>query len=56
MREIAARIREIGLGRILYASDAPPPEAWHAFRTTLPLTEAEFRTLANNVAPYMQEP
>ena len=53
MPEIVARIRQIGIGRILYGSDAPPAEAWKAFREKLPLTEAEFRTIASNVAPYL---
>ena len=55
MPAIAAGIRKIGLKRILYASDAPPAEAWKAFREKLPLTENEFRVIANNVAPYMHE-
>lgn len=54
MPEIVARIRQIGLKRILYASDAPPGEAWEAFRKKLPLTDAEFREIANNVAPYLK--
>jgi uncharacterized protein len=56
--QIVARIRQIGLERILYGSDAPfpghgPREYWASFRT-LPLTEAELRTIATNVAPYMR--
>jgi predicted TIM-barrel fold metal-dependent hydrolase len=53
------RIRQVGVDHILYGSDAAtsgnmkPAEAWQAFRT-LPLTEAEFATIANNVAPYMR--
>lgn len=54
MPEIVALIRKIGLGRILYASDAPPAEAWEAFREKLTLTEKEVREIANNVAPYMR--
>ena len=56
---IARRIREIGVERILYGSDgagggnAEPKGAWAAFRE-LPLTEAEFQTIAANVAPYMR--
>ena len=47
------------LGRILFGSDAPtdesfaPKAAWAAFRA-LPLTEAEFQTIAGNVPPYMR--
>ena len=56
---IALRLRQIGFDRILFGSDTPtginlmPREAWAAFRQ-LPLTDAEFRTIANNVAPYMR--
>ena len=55
MPAIVAGIRKIGLKRILYASDAPPPEAWKAFREKVPLTEAEFRQIASNVAPYLRK-
>jgi uncharacterized protein len=54
---LAARIRQLGVGRILYGSDAasgsnlPPREGWAAFRR-LPLSEDEFRTIAGNVPPY----
>ena len=56
---VATRIRQLGMQRILYGSDAasggnpPPRAAWAAFRT-LPLTEEEFRTIASNVPPYMR--
>jgi uncharacterized protein len=56
---LVSRMRQIGLQRILYGSDGatggnpPPREAWAAFRT-LPLTEAEFRTIAANVPPYLR--
>ena len=56
---VATRLRQLGLHRILYGSDAaagpnpPPREGWAAFRK-LPLTEDEFRTIANNVAPYLR--
>jgi predicted TIM-barrel fold metal-dependent hydrolase len=56
---IVQRMRQIGLERLLYGSDAgkgTPRAAWEAFRQALPLTEEEFRTLANNVAPYLREP
>jgi predicted TIM-barrel fold metal-dependent hydrolase len=58
-KRIAARIRQLGIQRILYGSDAatggnlPPREAWADF-LKLPLTDAEFRTIASNVAPYMR--
>ena len=48
-----ARIRQIGLERILYGSDGPAQAAWTAF-TQLPLTAAEIATIASNVAPYMR--
>lgn len=56
---IASRIRQLGIARVLYGSDgagqgnATPLEAWTAFRK-LPLSEAEFQSIANNVAPYMK--
>ena len=56
---LATRMRQIGVQRILFGSDgatggnAPPREAWAAFRK-LPLTEAEFRTIAVTIPPYLQ--
>jgi len=58
-RQIAARIRQIGVERVLYGSDAAaspasyPKAGWAAFQR-LPLSEAEFRLVASNVAPYMR--
>jgi predicted TIM-barrel fold metal-dependent hydrolase len=55
-----ARLRQIGLQRILYGSDMAimgnptARESWGAFRAMLPLTEAEFKTIADNIAPYMR--
>jgi hypothetical protein len=55
----AMRIRQISVRRVLFGSDAalggnpPPREQWEGFRK-LPLTEGEFRTIAANVAPYLQ--
>lgn len=57
---VARRIRQIGPERILFGSDGAwggnPPlrQAWGAFRATLPLTDAELRTIAANVAPYLR--
>ena len=57
--KVVARMRQIGLARILYGSDGPvsesatPLDSWKRTRT-LPLTDAEFRVLANNVAPYLR--
>ena len=58
LQKIATRIRQIGVERVLYGSDAAvsplsyPQAGWTAFRR-LPLTDAEFRRIANNVAPHM---
>jgi predicted TIM-barrel fold metal-dependent hydrolase len=54
---IVKRIRQIGINRILYGSDAATPdnlpkdalERWHR----LPLMQEEFRKIENNVAPYL---
>ncbi len=56
---IAKRIKELGVTRVLYGSDGAvggnlaPAQAWAAFRQ-LPLSETEFRTIAENVAPYLK--
>jgi uncharacterized protein len=56
---VAKRLRQLGLQRILYGSDAatggnlPPREGWAAFRR-LPLAEDEFRTIAGNVPSYLR--
>lgn len=52
-------IRRIGVKRILYGSDAAtgnnlrPRESWAAFRQ-LRLSDKEFKTIAENVAPYFR--
>ena len=57
---LARRIRQIGPGRILYASDSafggnrPPDEEWGTFRGMVPLTDAEFAMIRDNVAPYLR--
>lgn len=58
--ELAAeRIRQIGIRRVVYGSDATagsnpsPRDGWRAF-TALPLTEREFRTIAANEPPYIR--
>jgi predicted TIM-barrel fold metal-dependent hydrolase len=53
---IVERIRQLGVQRMLFGSDAPAPNnvprlTWAAFRK-LPLTDQEFRTIETNVAPY----
>jgi len=56
---VAKRLRQLGVSRILFGSDragtfnVPPGQAWAAFRR-LPLTEEEFRTVAENLAPYLR--
>lgn len=56
---VVKRIRQVGVDRILYGSDAAvgnnlrPREGWAAFRR-LPLTEREFEWIARNVAPYLR--
>ncbi|MFZ0061316.1 MAG: amidohydrolase family protein [Pyrinomonadaceae bacterium] len=55
---VVKRIRQIGVKRTLYGSDAAvgdnlrPRESWAAFRR-LPLTESEFKQIARNVTPYL---
>lgn len=55
---LARRLRQLGLERVLYGSDAaspdnPPKRGWERFRA-LPLTDAEFALIARNVAPYLR--
>ena len=58
----AQRIRQIGVERILYGSDASfggrntPRQEWGNFRGNVPLTDEEFRVIAGNVAPYLRQP
>ncbi len=57
LHKFAERIRQIGPGRVLYGTDLGPPAArqsWMNFRTTVPLTDEEFKTIAGNVAPYFR--
>src|SRR5690606_18602888 len=57
--ELVRRLRQIGMARILYGTDAAKGdnwrqrEAWAAFRK-LPHTDAEFTQVAGNVAPYFR--
>lgn len=58
-RLIAKRMRQIGVNRILYGSDAATPDnspkdALARFHK-LPLTQPEFRTIERNVAPWLAE-
>jgi predicted TIM-barrel fold metal-dependent hydrolase len=56
---VAQRIRQVGIERTLYGSDAAigdnlrPREGWAAFRQ-LPLSEDEFARIASNMAPYLR--
>lgn len=58
-RRLVRRLRQVGMERVLYGSDAdigadvPPREAWAAFRS-LPLTDAEAARVANNVMSYLR--
>jgi predicted TIM-barrel fold metal-dependent hydrolase len=50
---IAKRIREVGVGRVLYGSDLSPPgggirEGWEIFEAKVPLTPAELQRIARN--------
>lgn len=56
MPEIAARIRQIGLDRMLYGSDADPADAWRRFLEIESLTPEEIQVIVTNVAPYLQAP
>jgi predicted TIM-barrel fold metal-dependent hydrolase len=55
--KITARMRQIGMGRILYGSDGsygnglPPRQMWADFRVKVPLSSAEFQKIARNVLP-----
>ena len=57
---MADRIRQIGLERIFYGSDAAfgnhpdPAGSWAAFRKNIPLSPEEFEKIANNVAPWLR--
>ncbi|MDQ3247187.1 MAG: hypothetical protein M3Q52_09935 [Pseudomonadota bacterium] len=54
---VAEQMRRIGMARCLFGSDSSQPSRpvwreWPALHA-LPLTEAEFRQIAGNVAPYL---
>jgi predicted TIM-barrel fold metal-dependent hydrolase len=55
---VVKRIRQVGLDRVVYGSDASaggntPANGWAAFRK-LPLTAKEFDRIGRNLAPYMR--
>ena len=57
LKTFAKRIRQVGPQRVLFGTDLGPPAArqsWLIFRTTVPLTDEEFKTIAGNVAPYFR--
>jgi predicted TIM-barrel fold metal-dependent hydrolase len=60
LRVITARLRQIGLDRILFGADTPidgrpaPLQAWATFRRRIPLSNDELRVIASNVAPYLR--
>ncbi|HEU4524941.1 MAG TPA: amidohydrolase family protein [Gemmatimonadales bacterium] len=55
---VARRIRQVGVERVLFGSDAAigdnlrPRESWSVFRR-LPLTDDEIARIADNLAPYL---
>lgn len=59
---MVTRMRQIGLTHILYGSDSQPggignpptAEQWTLTRHKLPLTDAELRIIANNIASYVR--
>lgn len=56
---VAQRIRQVGLGHVLYGSDLSPPggsigRGWEIFRTKVPLTTAELQQIANNRLDFFQ--
>ncbi|HYW51095.1 MAG TPA: amidohydrolase family protein [Gemmatimonadaceae bacterium] len=58
-KRLVQRIRQVGVDRIVYGTDAAtgdnlrPLAAWAALRE-LPLTDVEFTRIARNVAPYLR--
>ncbi|HEX3320863.1 MAG TPA: amidohydrolase family protein [Terriglobales bacterium] len=59
LKEDARFIRQIGVNRILYGTDTSPPNpparvSWASIRSLVPLTDEEFRSIADNIAPYLQ--
>jgi predicted TIM-barrel fold metal-dependent hydrolase len=57
---MTARMRQIGIKRLFYGSDAAtkgnamPAEYWRALRKKSGLTTSELDTIASNVAPYLR--
>jgi predicted TIM-barrel fold metal-dependent hydrolase len=58
LQKDAMRMRQIGLKRILYGTDTSPPNptprvSWANFKGLMPLTPKEIKTIAENIAPYL---
>lgn len=59
--QIAERMRQIGLARMLYGSDGSqwggvsPKQHWLGFNKCMPLTREERKAVATNVAPFLRE-
>lgn len=53
--KLAARIRQLGVHRILFGRDgvSDPGPDWEVMKKVLPLSPAELSTIATNVAPYL---
>ena len=56
---VARRVRQLGATHVLYGSDLSPPggsiaAGWEIFRSHVPLTEAEMRTIAGNVLEFIR--
>jgi predicted TIM-barrel fold metal-dependent hydrolase/ketosteroid isomerase-like protein len=54
---VARRIRQVGVRKTLYGSDLSPPggsvrAGWEIFRNKVPLTAAEFQTIADNLTRF----
>jgi hypothetical protein len=54
---VARRVRQVGSTRVLYGSDLSPPggsirAGWDIFRSHVPLTDTEFRTIAGNLTRF----
>jgi predicted TIM-barrel fold metal-dependent hydrolase len=54
---VAKRARQVGTSHVLYGSDLSPPggsirAGWEIFRSKVPLTDAEFRTIAGNLTRF----
>ena len=52
MQTLVRRMRQIGLQRIYFGSDAPPKGTWYQFRRDVPLTRKEFESVAANAAQW----